>query len=68
MIAMKDVISEKKAREKKELLENIADTTMPTKVAQALSPVDLAEKYIWTMSNADLDVTKKLRLTSIKKY
>ena len=43
---MKDVTGEKKAREKKELLENFADITAPAEVAQASSSVDLTRKYI----------------------
>ena len=66
--AMKDVISEEKAREKKSLLEGIADTIALAEMAQTSSPVDLVEKYIWPMSNANLDATKELRLTGIKKY
>lgn len=34
-----------KAREKKELSRGITDTTASAKVAQALSPVNLARKY-----------------------
>lgn len=30
--------------------------------------INLAEKYKWVIWNANLDATKKLRLTSIKKY
>ena len=61
------IISEK-AREEKMLLEDIADTTTPATVAQVSSFVDLARKYNWTISNADLDITKKEELTDIKKY
>ena len=61
IIAMKDIISEKKAKKKEELLKDIADTTVPVEVSQALSLVHLAGKYIWAMSNANLDVSKELR-------
>ena len=37
-------------------------------MAQTLSPINFIGKYIWAMSNADLDTAKKLELTSIKKY
>ena len=37
-------------------------------MTQALSPVDLAEKYIWAINNADLYAAKELGLTGIKKY
>ena len=65
---MKNVISEEKARKKKRLSEDIANTTTLAKVTQASSSIDFARKYIWVMSNANLDVAKKLRLTNIKKY
>ena len=65
---MKDVIIEEKAREKERLLEGIADITAPVEVVQALSPVDLARKYIWAMSNSNMDAAEKLGLTGIKKY
>ena len=68
IIAMKDVIIEEKVREKEGLSEGIADTTAPAEVARASSPVDLAGKYMWAMSNADMDAAKELGLTGIKKY
>ena len=68
IIAMKDVIIEEKAREKEGLSESIADTTAPAKVAQGSSPVDLAGKYMWAMSNANIDAAKELGLIGIKKY
>ena len=43
---MKNVIIEEKAREKKRLSEGIVDTTVSAEVTQALSLVDLAEKYM----------------------
>lgn len=48
--------------------ENIINTTILTKVAQELSLINLTRRYIYTMSNVDLDAAKKQRLTSIKKY
>ena len=65
---MKDVIIEEKARKKERLSEGIANTTTPAEVAWALSPIDLAGKYMWAMSNANMDAVKKLGLTNIKKY
>ena len=59
-VAIKDVINKKKVKEKKRLLEGIVDITVPVKVVQASSLVDLAGKYIWAMNNADLDTAKKL--------
>ncbi len=57
-----------KAREDKILSESIADMTVPAEVARVTSPVNLIGRYNWAMSDADLDVAKKLRLTSIKIY
>ena len=68
IIAIKDVIIEEKAREKEELSESIVDTTAPAKMIQASSFVDLAEKYMWAISNANLDAAKELGLIGIKKY
>ena len=68
IIAIKDVIIEEKARKKEGLSEGIVNTTMPAEVARASSPVDLTRKYMWVISNANIDAAKKLGLTSIKKY
>ena len=62
------MIISKRARKKKMLSEGIADMTASAEVAQISSPVDLAGIYNWAMSNTDLDTTKKLGLTDIKKY
>ncbi len=65
---MKDVIISKKARKEEMLSESIADTTVPAEVARVLSHVNLAGRYNWAMSDADLDTAKELGLTGIKKY
>ena len=39
---MKDIMIEEKAKEKERLSEGIADTTIPAKVAQVSSPINLA--------------------------
>ena len=44
IIAMKDVISEEKAKKKEGQSEGIANTTAPAEVAEALSPVNHAGK------------------------
>ncbi len=64
---MKDIIISEKTREKK-LSEGPADTTAPAEVAWTSSPIDLAWKYRWAMSNVDMDAAKKLGLTEVKKY
>lgn len=56
-----------KAREEEMLSENIADTIISVKKALTSRLIDLVEWYKWVMSNTDLDVTKELGLTSIKK-
>ncbi len=68
IIAMKDIIISEKAREEEMLPESIADITAPAEVARVLSPINLAGRYKWSMSDADLDAAKELGLTSIKKY
>ena len=65
---MKDVISKEKAREKEGLSKSIAHTTALAEVAQALGLIDLAGKYMWAISNANLEPAKILGLTGIKKY
>ena len=45
IIAMKNPIIEKKAREKEELSEGIADITVPAEGVQALTLIDLTGKY-----------------------
>ena len=62
---MEDVIIEEKAMEKEKLLEGIADTTALAEVAWASSFIDLARKYMWAMSNANIDAGKELGLTGI---
>ena len=65
---MKDVIIEERTKEKEKLLKSIMETTALAEMAQVLSLIDLAKKYIWAISNIDIDTAKKLRLTGIKKY
>ena len=62
------MIIEEKVSEKKKLSEGIVDATALAEVTQVLSLVDLAEKYMWAIGNADRDANKKLRQTCIKKY
>ncbi len=65
---MKDVIISEKAREEEILQESIADTTVLAEVARVSSLVDLAWRYNWAMSDADLDAANELGLIGIKKY
>ena len=55
---MKDMIISEKTR-KKTISEGIVNTTVPVKMAWGLSLVNFAERYNWTMNNADLDTAKK---------
>lgn len=55
-------------QEKKKLLIGILDIIALIKMSQILSFIYFAKKYKWIINNFDLDVAKKLRLTSIKNY
>lgn len=68
IISVKNIIILKKASKIEELSGGIADKIAPAKVAWALTPVDLAWRYKWTINNAHLDEANGLGLTSIKKY
>lgn len=57
-----------KAKDKKRLLESIADITLLAEIAQVLNFINLRERYIWIMSNANLNAIKELKLTGIQKY
>ena len=58
----------KKSMEKEGLSESITNIIAMTEVTWVSSFVNFAKKYMWTMNNADMNVAKKLGLTSIKKY
>ena len=45
-----------------------ADKIAQVEVVRTLSPMDLDGKYMWTMSNIDIDAAKDLGLTDIKKH
>ena len=68
IIAMKDMIISEKAKEEETLWKGIINTIVPVQITQILSFVDLARRYNWAISNANLDAAKKLGLTGIKKY
>ena len=65
---MKVVIIIRKTRKKEKLFEVIANTTTLAEMAWASSAVDLARRYMYAMSNADLNTAKKQGSTGIKKY
>lgn len=64
---MKDVIISEKAKEKM-LSKGPPDITALAKVAWASSSINLVWRYIWAISNIDVDAAKKLGLTGVKKY
>ena len=66
---MKDVVISKKAREKEgQLVVRNADKIAQAEVARTSSPMDLDGKYMWVMSNVDIDAARDLELTGIKKH
>ena len=69
VIAMKDVIISKKALEKEgQLVVRNADNIALAEVGRTLSPMNLDGKYIWAISNVDIDAVRDLGLTGIKKH
>lgn len=65
---MKDMIMIEKTREKERLFQSIVDSTTLAEVAQTLYLVDVPERYMYAISNVDLDVSMKQGLTGIKNY
>ena len=64
---MKDVVVLKKAREKEEqLVVRNTDKIAQAEFARTLSPMDLDGKYIWAITNVDIDAARDLGLTGIK--
>ena len=69
VIIMKDVVISKKAQEKeRQLIVRNADKIAQAEVARTSSPMDLDGKYMWAMSNVDIDAARDLGLTDIKKH
>lgn len=48
-------------------MENI-DKISIAKVAKVLNVINLSSKYSWAISNIDINITRDLELTDIKKY
>ena len=66
---MKDMIISKKALEKEEqLVVRNADKIALAEVGKTSSPIDLNGKYMWAISNIDIDAARDLGLTGIKKH
>ena len=69
IIAMKDVIISIRSLEKEgQLVVTNADKIALAEVGRTSSPTDLDGKYIWAISNIDIDVARDLGLTEIKKH
>ena len=69
VIAMKDVIISKKALEKEgQLVVRNADKIALAEVGRTSSPMGLDGKYMWAISNVDIDAARDLGLTGIKKH
>ena len=45
-----------------------ADKIAQAEIARTSSPIDLNGKYMWAMSNVDIDAARDLGLTGIKKH
>lgn len=67
IIAIKDMIISEKAGEKEEQLV-IGNAIEQAKVVKMSNPINLNSKYIWAVSNTDIDTARDLRLTDVKKY
>ena len=66
---MKDMTILKRALEKKrQLVVRNADEIVLAEIRKKLSPIDLDGKYIWVISNIDIDTARDLRLIDITKY
>ena len=69
VIAMKDVIILKKALKKEgQLVVRNANKIALAEFGRTLSPMDLDGKYMWAISNVDIDAARDLGLTGIKKH
>lgn len=69
IIVIKDIIiSEKSKKKKKKSVEENVDKIAMVMVTKILSSVDFNGRYMWTISNIDIDTTKDLGLIDIKKY
>ena len=69
VIAMKNVTISKKSSEKEEkLVVRNADKILLAKVGKTSSPIDLDGKYMWAISNVDIDMVRDLGLTGIRKH
>ena len=69
VIVIKDKIISKKALEKEDqlVMRNIDKTTL-AEIKKISRPIDLDGKYIWAISNVDIDATRDLGLTAIIIY
>lgn len=68
IIATKNIIILGRVRKKEKLSKNITETTTLAEMPWVSSYINFAWRYRWSMSNVNLDVVKKLKLTGIEKY
>lgn len=64
---MKDMIISEKVREKEGQLI-VGNAIKLVEIVKMSYPIDLGGKYMWTISNTNINVIKDLRLTNMKKY
>lgn len=57
-----------KAKKKKQLLENIANTTTLAKITLTSSFINFTRRYKQKINNTNLNAAKKLGLTRLKRY
>lgn len=65
---MKNIIILEKTKKKEKLSKDPTDTIAQAKMAQALRPINLTQRYKWAMSKADIETAKKLGLTEVKNH
>lgn len=67
IIAINDkIISEKIGEKERQLV--VENTIELAKVAKMLSLIDFDSKYMWAISNANIDAARDLGPTHMKKY
>lgn len=57
-----------KSRENQGPLRKKIDIAVITKVTRVSTTIEIDSKYKWVIGNADIDIARVLRLTSVEKY
>lgn len=66
---MKNVIAAvEKHKENQRPLAKKVNKVMMAEVTRVLTAIDIDTKYKWVISNTDMNATRDLKLTSVKKY